>query len=108
MTPSLSLGSAYVNNMYQIQQQTQQEQKPYLQPHQLLLQQETQRFSPAVQRTTGEVHRSIAPSYASPSLIITCTPSTLSVYAAASVSIHFWGMENIKINRHISLLTNGK
>ncbi|KAI3717040.1 hypothetical protein L1987_68355 [Smallanthus sonchifolius] len=65
MTPCLSLGSAYVNNMYQIQQpETQQEQKPYLQPHQFLLQQETHQSSPAIQiqRTVGEVHRSIAPS----------------------------------------------
>ncbi|KAK1423402.1 hypothetical protein QVD17_18705 [Tagetes erecta] len=65
MSPSLSLGSTYVNNMYQIQQHPQsqlsQEQKPQLQSHQLLLHQETpQSSSLATQRTSNEENRSIA------------------------------------------------
>ncbi|KAD7117801.1 hypothetical protein E3N88_05069 [Mikania micrantha] len=60
---SLSLGSAYVNKMHQIQQQPEprQEQKPYLQAHQLYFQQETQQPS-CKERTASEDDRSIAPS----------------------------------------------
>ncbi|KAI3813342.1 hypothetical protein L1987_18063 [Smallanthus sonchifolius] len=69
MSPSLALGSSYVNNMYQIQQQPQpqppQEESHHLhlQPHQLLLQQGTQQPPPAAaHRTASEEDRSIAPS----------------------------------------------
>ncbi|KAL8248799.1 hypothetical protein R6Q59_005667 [Mikania micrantha] len=60
---SLSLGSTYVNKMHQIQQQPEprQEQKPYLQAHQLYFQQETQQPS-CKERTASEDDRSIAPS----------------------------------------------
>ncbi|KAI3713064.1 hypothetical protein L1987_71635 [Smallanthus sonchifolius] len=67
MSPSLALGSSYVNSMYQIQQQPQPPQEEnhhlHLQPHQLLLQQETQQPPPAAaHRTASEEDRSIAPS----------------------------------------------
>ncbi|KAJ0692461.1 putative transcription factor AS2-LOB family [Helianthus annuus] len=69
MSPSLSLGSTYVNDMCHIPQQGQ-DQKPQLQEgQQFLLQQETTQ-QPAVlctpatvaQRTTGEEDRNVAPS----------------------------------------------
>ncbi|MFS7900033.1 putative transcription factor AS2-LOB family [Helianthus anomalus] len=66
MSPALGLGSSYVSNMYQIQPQPQlpqeQNQHLHLQPHQLLLQQETQQPPPAEHRTEGEEDRSVAPS----------------------------------------------
>ncbi|KVI02655.1 LOB domain-containing protein 36-like [Cynara cardunculus var. scolymus] len=66
MSPSLALGSSYVNNMYQIQQQQpQQEQNHHLhhhlQPHQLLLPHESQQPPPA-QRAASEEDRNVAPS----------------------------------------------
>ncbi|MFS8016999.1 putative transcription factor AS2-LOB family [Helianthus anomalus] len=69
MSPSLSLGSTYVNDMCHIPQQGQ-DQKPQLQEHQqFLLQQETTQqpvvlcAPPAVaQRTTGEEDRNVSPS----------------------------------------------
>jgi len=67
MSPSLALGSSYVNNMYQIQQQPEPPQEQthhlHLQPQQLLLHEETdQEPQPATHRTTSTEDRSVAPS----------------------------------------------
>ncbi|XP_076932963.1 LOB domain-containing protein 10-like [Bidens hawaiensis] len=63
MSPPLGLASSYVNNMYQIQPQPQplQEQDHHLdlQPHPLLIQQDSQPPPPA---TASEEDRSVAPS----------------------------------------------
>ncbi|KAL8200597.1 hypothetical protein R6Q57_011936 [Mikania cordata] len=67
MSPSLGLNGSYVSNMYHIQPQAQPPQEPnrhlHLQPHQLLVHQETQLPQPAAAlRTASEEDRSVAPS----------------------------------------------
>lgn len=66
MSPALALGTSYVDNIYQIQQQLEQPQEQnhhlHLQPHQILLQEETQQALPLQQRARSTDDRSVAPS----------------------------------------------